>query len=885
MNENKIEIISNSHYERPNFYALFPILEATLDLKTWNDHASNKEYADKLKKLVPELKNHTCSKGYKGGFIERLEEGTYPEHIIEHMTIALQNMVGANITYGKSRKLDESLYKVAVEYENKSAASEALKGSVEILNSLYAEDKDEEELQVIVDKTIKKEKEAYQRDRLGPSTKAILDAAKRKDIPIEKLHDEYSFYALGQGKYRKNIWGPVTSETSMIGGDISKDKKLCKEILYKNGFPVPRGELARTKDEVLKIAEEIGYPVILKPVKGHHGDGVLGDLRSKEEILKAYDITSKYSNYILVEDFVKGEDYRFLVINHKVIAAANRIPAHVVGDGLSTVEQLIEEINEDPRRGEGHESTLTKIKLGEEEKAHLKLTGKGPDYIPDKDEKVFLRIGGNLSTGGTSKDVTNIVNRSIIEEVERLSKVIDMDILGVDIVAEDITRHRDENEWYIIETNASPGLRMHIHPNEGRSKSVGEKIVEMLFPEHNGRIPIISVTGTNGKTTTSRLIDWIARQEGYTTGLTVTDGIWIDGKKIIDGDTTGPWSAGIILNNKDVDFAVFETARGGIIRKGLGFDRCDVGVVTNIREDHIGIDGVKDVYDIFRVKSLVLEVTKRDGGCVINAKDDFRDDLIERSNGKPILFATSFDDKIRSHIDEGGEAFYVKDGNIYHTDKKKERNIESIQNIPFVNGGVEFLMENLLAAIAASYSAGLTLESIKKGIRSFRLDENLNPGRMNIFSFNGYNVILDYAHNPDCFKALGEYVNSLKAKRNIGVFTVPGDRDDEMMKESTEEMEKWSDFLILTENPIIMRGRKKGDICRKMEKGIGFPKKKYAIFPDYKKAIKHAFDISKKDDLIVLADLDVSKEDVYDILSDIRTDHPLPEGLVHRSQN
>ncbi|MFW5928292.1 MAG: cyanophycin synthetase family protein, partial [Thermoplasmatota archaeon] len=675
MNDNKIEIIKNSHYEKPNYYALFPVLEATLDLKNWSEMPSSKEHADILKNLIPDLKNHACSKGYKGGFIERLEEGTYPEHIIEHMTIAFQNMIGENITYGKSRKLDENLFQIAVEYEHKSVASEALKGSVEVLNSIYAEDKSEKELKLIVDETIKNEKKAYERDRLGPSTKAILDAAKRRDIPIEKLHDEYSFYALGQGKYRKNIWGPVTSDTSMIGGDISKDKKLCKEILYKNGFSVPRGELARTKDEVLEIAEDIGYPVILKPVKGHHGQGVLGDLRSKEEVLSAYDITSKYSDYILVEDFVRGDDYRFLVINNKVIAAANRIPAHVVGDGRSTIDELVKDINEDPRRGEGHRSTLTKIKLGEEEKAHLELTGKGPEYIPEKDEKVLLRIGGNLSTGGTSKDVTDIVHRSIIEEVERLSKVIDMDILGVDIVAEDITEHKDETEWHIIETNASPGLRMHVHPNEGSSKKVGKKIVDMLFPEHNGRIPIISVTGTNGKTTTSRLIDWIAREEGYTTGLTVTDGIWIDGKKIIDGDTTGPWSARVVLNNKDVNFAVFETARGGIIRKGLGFDRCDVGVVTNIREDHIGMDGIKDIYDIFRVKSLILEVTKRDGRCVINANSRFCDELIERSSGKPVLFATSFNERIKDHIRKGEEAFYVKNGKIFHVNNKNKSEI------------------------------------------------------------------------------------------------------------------------------------------------------------------------------------------------------------------
>jgi len=885
MNDNRIEIIENSHYDMPNFYALFPILEATIDLKGWSEVPSNKENAVLLKRLVPELENHSCSKGYKGGFIERLEEGTYPEHILEHLTIAFQNMAGSDVTYGKSRKINDNIFKVAVEYENKSMASEALKGSVNLLNSLLVDEKCEEDLRRIVDVSLKKVKKAYEDGKVGPSTQAILDAAKRRDIPVEKLHDEYSLYALGQGKYRQNIWGPITSKTSMIGGDISKDKKLCKEILYKNGFPVPRGDIARTRDEVLELAEHIGHPVILKPVRGHHGDGVIGDLRSRKEVSEAYEITSKYSDYILVEDFIKGSDYRFLVINNKVIAAANRIPAHVIGDGVSSIRELIRKTNGDPRRGEGHDSLLTKIKLGEEERTHLGLTNKGPDYIPEKDEKVFLRIGGNLSTGGTSKDVTDKVHDSIIKEIERASKVIDMDILGVDVVADDITKHKDETEWYIIETNASPGLRMHLYPTEGRSKDVGTKIVDMLFPDNNGRIPLISITGTNGKTTTSRLIDWIARNEGFTTGLTDTDGIWISGEKIIEGDTTGPWSAGVVLNNKDVDFAVFETARGGIIRKGLGFDRCDVGVVTNIREDHIGLDGVKDLYDIFRVKSLVLEVTKRDGASIINAEDDYCEDLMKRSRGRPVLFSKSLNDKIKKHIKEGGEAFYVKDNKIIHSKDDTEEEIDSLFNIPFLQGGVDFLVENLLAAVSASYAVGLSLDSIKKGIRSFSMDEEKNPGRLNIFSYNGNNIVLDYAHNPDCFRALGEYVKVLKADRNISVFTVPGDRSDEMMMKCTKEMEKWSDYLILTENPIVMRGRKKGEICKNMENGVGLPKEKYASFDDYKKAVQHAFKISDKGDLIVLADLDVTRQDVLDIISKDKAIHRSMEELGRRIQN
>ncbi len=864
MGEGKITIVKNGCMEGPNVFALFPVLEGIIDLDEWSETPSTPTCAERLIHVLPELKDHKCSRGHTGGFIERLNEGTYPEHIIEHVALALQNKVGCDVAYGKSKRYDDTLYQIALEYDYKPVASSALRGAVELVNSLLSGEKSELELQDIVDKTVEEEKELIKKSKLGPSTSALLEAARRRGIPFDRQHDEFNLYSLGWGKNRKMIWGPVTSETNLMGSDIAQDKELTKQILYRSCFPVPDGEIVDSLERAVEVSESLGYPVVMKPLKGHHGEGVVGDLRNKEEVERAYDITRSYSSEILVERYLHGEDFRFLVVDGKITAVAKRIPPYVVGDGGSTIRQLVDIINQDPMRSEGHTSLLTKIELGKEELLYLDNIGMDPETIPGKGEKVYLRSGGNLSTGGTSIDVTDIVDEHYIQEIERLGKMIGMDVVGVDVIAEDITEYDEKANWGIIELNASPGLRMHLYPTEGKSRDVAEEIVDSLFPEGDGRIPVVSITGTNGKTTTSRMIEWMARRDGFSTGLTVTGGIYINGRKICEGDTTGPWSAEVVLNSRDVDFAVLETARGGIVKRGLGFDSCNVSVVTNIREDHIGLDGIYDLEDLYRVKSLVVDVTDKNGYVVLNGEDDYCEKLMKRSSAEVVLFSTEINDLVEDHIRNGGVVFTEKDGSIVYYDGQIETQLIDIPELPFMKTYSKMMIENTLASIAAAFSSGIGFDTIRFSLMEFKFDEKMNPGRLNMYEFGPLRMVLDYAHNPDCFRALGEYVSNLEKNRSLIVFSMPGDRDDEFIKSCSKVVSEKFDIVICTENIDILRGRKEGEIAEILRKGLVENNCAGFTIDEMGEAIDFALDIAQKDDLVVLADLDITRDDLID---------------------
>jgi len=864
--DEKIELIRKRVFEGPNVHALFPVIEAYIDLGDWVETPSDEGFAQKLIGLLPEIKKHTCSRGYEGGFVERLEEGTYPAHIIEHIALSIQNSVGSDVSFGKSRREKDSVYKVVISYEYPSLASLALERSVKLVNKLLA---GEENLGGFVDNILEDAEEVFLKEKIGPSTNAILKAAKDKDIPYKRADEDYSLFSLGWGKNRKLIWGPETSETSLIGTEIAQEKDICKDFLYNHGLPVPRGEVATSLKEALEVAEYIGYPVVIKPVSGNHGEGVFVNLKNPDELAEAYSLAKEYESYQLVEKYLEGDDYRALLVNNEVTALAKKIPAHVDGDGSSTIKELVELVNQDPKRGDEHDNILTKIKLNEEVMMNLERKGLSLDHIPKKGETVQLTETSNLSTGGTSEDRTDELHPTLKNILERTSKIVDLDLMGIDFIADDISKPVDELNWGIIEINASPGLRMHISPSSGEPRPVGKKIIDHLYPSGEGRIPLVAITGTNGKTTTSRLVEWLGRNQGHHTGLAVTGGIWSNGMKIAEGDTTGPWSANLVLQDPDVDYAVLETARGGMLKRGLGFDKCSVSVVLNIREDHIGSNGVEDRDDIFWVKSLLVEATDEEGYSVINGNDDYAEQLIEKARGTPILFGVEKNQLIEDHIENGGEAFVREGDELVAYLKERVKNIANVKDLQFLRGGVTMLVENTLAAMAAGYASGLEVDRFKNALSKFNTDECTTPGRLNVFEIEDRNIVVDYAHNPDGLRNLSEFTDHISdGNRKILVFTGLGDRTDEDILENGEIAGERFDNLVFTEKDDLIRGREPGEIMSLLEKGAEKMNNKPVTIQEPMKAISYALGESEPGDAVVCANLDITSEHLAEILGD-----------------
>ncbi len=863
--DNEIELISTKYYRGPNVHALFPVLEARVDLGDWVETPSNKDFKKELADILPEMKEHTCSKGYRGGFLERLEEGTYPAHIIEHIALSIQNSVGSEVSFGKSRREEGAIYKIVMSYEYDSLAAHAIESAVKIVKKLLA---GESNLKSFADDILKEGREAFLKEKIGPSTQAILDAAKDKDIPYNRENEEYSLFSLGWGKKQEMIWGPETSKTSLIGSEIAQEKDICKDFLYDRGFSVPRGEVVTSEKEALEIAEEIGYPVVIKPVKGNHGEGVFIDLKNPDELSEVFSLAKEYDPYLLVEKYLEGYDYRALIINNKVSAVSKKIPAHVKGDGSSTIKELIELVNQDPKRGKDHDNILTKIKLNEEVLLNLERQGLSLDYIPEENEMVWLTLTSNISTGGTAEDRTDEIHPTLKRKLERASKMLDLDLMGIDFIADRIDKSVDELNWGIIEINASPGLRMHLYPSSGEVQPVGKKIIDHLYPKGDGRIPLIAITGTNGKTTTSRIVEWLARNQGHHTGLAVTGGIWSNGVKVEEGDTTGPWSANLVLKDKEVDYAVLETARGGMLKRGLGFDKSSVSVVLNIREDHIGVNGVEDRDDIFWVKSLLVEVTDEEGYCVINAGDDYAKKLMAKSRGTPILFGLEKNQLIEKHISNGGEAFTYEDDKFVAYLQEGRKEVADVKELPYLRGGVKMLVENTLAAMTAGYASGLKVERFRTALKKFDTDETTTPGRLNVFEVNDRNVVLDYAHNPDGLNNLGDFAEHVsESDWKILVFTGLGDRPDEDIIKNGKVAANNFDKLIFTEKEDLRRGREPGEISSLLKEGASIEDNDSIVIDDPMEALSYALVESNPDDVIVCANLDYTSDHLKKIIS------------------
>jgi len=808
-------------------------------------------FNDKLVNAFPGLKKHYCSLGMEGGFIRRLKEGTYTAHVIEHLILELQSMTGYDVYFGRTRLLKEpSTYYIVYEYMNEKLGIECGRASVNIIDS-FIRGKEVDIAAVLNDL-----KKTAVESEMGPSTKAIYVEAKKRGIPVLRLGSD-SLIQLGYGKYSRLIEASLTDATSCVSVDIAGNKQLTKQILKDNNIPVPCGDIAYTEQSAIALAEYIGYPVVVKPYDGNQGKGVALNLSSREQVRVAYFEAIKFSKAVIVEKYVKGKDYRVLVVGEKVSAVSERKPPYVIGDGIHTIKELVEAENNNDLRGEDHEKPLTKIHLDSVAKLSLSRRGIDENYIPAPNEEVYLRDNGNLSTGGTARDCSKEIHPYNAYLAVKAARLVGLDIAGIDITAEDISVPICNGSGAIIEINAAPGLRMHLYPTEGQPNNVAADILDMMFPKGKPcSIPIVSITGTNGKTTTTRLVRHVLMLTGKKVGMTSTSGIYIGDECVQKGDNTGPVSARIVLSNKEVEAAVLETARGGIIRKGLGYEEADVGVITNITEDHLGIDDINTLEDLAFVKSLVIEAVKPNGYAVLNADDEMTRTVIKRASCNIILFSKNRDNLlVLEHIKGGGKAVYINKNTIFIHDNGNDIPLIAVDDIPITIGGIlECNVENSLAAISALYSLNVPVNIIQTGLRTFKPDLRTNPGRFNIFDMGDFKVMLDYGHNPAGYRAVTDYVKKINASRLVGILGMPGDRMDRHIEEVGELCSKVFSKVYIKEDDDL-RGRDAGEVADILYNALikgGMSKGNIEVIYSEQKALEAALYDAQPGDLIVM---------------------------------
>lgn len=848
-----MKLIDERVYTGRNIYSHKPCMRITIDIENEADKPTKdiENFNDRLVDAFPGLINHKCSLGFTGGFLQRLKEGTYLPHVFEHVLIEMQNMLGFDkVKFGKAREVENSIYNIIFQYELEEAGRLCVKYGMECLNAFIKnEDYDIKGAIECIEKSI-------ETVRLGQSTLSIYNEAVKRGIPVIRI-GQNSILQLGYGKYQRRIEAAITDATSTVAVDIACDKMMTKKLLKNACIPVAQGDVADNIDEVIKVCKEIGYPVVIKPVDGNQGRGVTVNIKNDEDAILAYNIASKINKKVIVEKYIEGKDYRVLVVNGKVCAASLRVPPFVTGDGVHSIKELIDIENMNPQRGYGHEKPLTKIIVDDVTINYLKSLNLSLDYIPSKNEIIYLRQNANLSTGGTAKDCTDIIHPDNINYAIRAAEAVGLDIAGVDICTKDISKPISLNNGAVIEVNASPGLRMHTNPNSGKSRNVAADIIDYLFPDTKKiSIPVISITGTNGKTTTTRMIGHIFSMKGLYVGMTTTGGIYLDNKCVLKGDTTGPESAYTVLMDKKVEVAVLETARGGIIRRGLAYDLADVGVITNISDDHLGIDGIETIEDLINVKSLVAEAVKDYGYVVLNADDDSVNILKQRVRSNIIYFSKNAENIIiKKHILDGGMAVFLKDDFIYFADGEKIQPVVDVREIPCtLEGKLIYNIENAMAACCACLALNVNIECISKGLKTFFPDATQNPGRFNVYNINNFKVVVDYGHNFEAFKSVIGAIKKMEAKRLVGVIGVPGDRMDESIIRCGYICGLGFDYIYIKED-VDKRGRKEFEVAKLLEMGVIQSNKKsdsYRIILNEGEALYEAMLNAKEGDLIAV---------------------------------
>lgn len=843
-----MKILNQTVYEGKNIYSHKKCIRMELDLCGYSEIPSKdiKGFNEGIIAILPELKEHWCGIYEEGGFVTRLKEGTYLAHICEHSIIAIQNRLGIDVAYGKAREIKDDKYYIIFQYEYKAVAIEAARLAVDLINALINNEK------INFLGRVKAIEEIFSKESIGPSTRAIMEAAERYGMPVFQLEDS-GFYQIGYGKQGRIIEATIGAQTSCVSADIASDKELTKALLMNQNIPVPEGAKVCNVINLLKESQRIGFPLVLKPRYGCKGDGIILNISSEKELIKAYNSIKNKYNHLIIEKYVEGNDYRVCIVDNNVVAVSLRKPPCIIGDGKHTLKELIRKLNNDSARGYDHERPLTKVKIDEELLNFLSKQEISLNKIPLSGEKVQLRQNANLSTGAIAIDCTSKISEENKQICIRAAKAVGLDICGIDIKTKDISKSLSK-EGVIIEVNAAPGIRMHLHPSKGGMQDVGEAILRLQYNSVPSNIPVISITGSNGKTTTTRLVSHVISQMGYKVGMTSTDGIFLDGECIDCGDDTGYCSAKTVLLNKDVEVAVLETARGGLIRKGLAYDVADVAVITNITGDHIGSDGINSIEELAYVKALVGEAVKEDGYVVLNADDKWSKTIINRIKARKIFFSKDINNELlQKNITQGGIAVYLKEDALWVTNSNKQYKILDVLNIPIALDGVlEFNLENVMAACGALVGVGIDYCMISKGIKSFKLNEEFNSGRFNIYNVDGVKIILDYGHNVGGYTSVLNSLTSIKKERIIGVIGVPGDRRDEDISEVGRICGSLMDEIIIKED-IDKRGRKNGEVAAFLESGIKESNNQnYKICLEEVNALKEALEISKTGDLIIV---------------------------------
>ncbi|MDJ0938293.1 MAG: cyanophycin synthetase [Woeseiaceae bacterium] len=865
-----MKILSTNVYIGPSVYAHMPVIRHVLDLEHLEEWPTGKlgaAYVDALLECLPGLEEHGCSYGQHGGFVRRMreDEGTWLGHVMEHITIELQNVAGSHVTYGRTRSLEgqPGHYNMWFQYKDKAVGRGASELALKLIHSLLPEDIKPDGAPAD-DWDFAEERDSFiryaQRRALGPSTASLVAAAEERNIPWLRLN-QYSLVQFGYGRYQQRIQATTTGNTSNIAVELAGDKEETNGILRDLGLPVPKQLIVRSSSQAKRAAQRIGYPVVVKPLAGNHGRGVSINLKTPEEVEVAYEKAHDHGRTIIVESYIDGFDHRLLVINGELVAAAKRVPGHVVGDGKHTIEQLVDIVNEDPRRGVGHEKVLTRLEFDHQAERLLKKLGYDKDTVPADGEMVYLRSTANLSTGGTAIDVTDTIHPDNREMAIRAIKAIGLDIGGVDFLCKDITESYREAGGGICEVNAGPGFRMHVAPSEGAPRDVGGAVLDMLFPpEAPSRIPIAAITGTNGKTTTSRMLAHILKLSGKTVGLTSTDGVYIDGNLSVPGDMTGPVSAQMILRDPSVDAAVMEVARGGMLRSGLGFQEADVACCLNVSADHLGMKGIDTLEQLAVVKRVPIEIAR--DAAVLNADDANCLQMADYTEAEKLCYVTMNPSHplVKKHIRAGGQAFVLEQGMNGHMitvyDNESHTPLLWTHLIPAtIEGRAMHNVQNAMFAAALAYNMNISLEDIRHGLRTFDSTFFQAPGRMNIYDEHPFRVILDYAHNPAAVRVMCALVDrfDVDGKKTV-VLSAPGDRRDEDVREIAEIAADHFDHFILRCDDN-RRGRGEDEIAvlqknRLLELGISADR--IEVIPDEQEATTRALETAGIGDLVLI---------------------------------
>ncbi len=843
----------------PNYFSRYQAIYMQVDLEEFKNRPSNEipGFTERLKSLMPTLKEHRCSRGYKGGFLERVEEGTFLGHIIEHLALELQSLANMEVGFGKTRSTnEEGVYEIVYRYRDEDAGIEAGREAVNLVEALTRGE------QPNIDDIIKKLKSIRDSNMLGPTTDSIVSEASDRGIPHIRLN-EHSYIQLGHGKNQRRIQASMTDKTSAIGMEIADEKKRTKDILEEAGMSVPRGETVRNQEEALELAKSLGYPVAVKPNIGNHGRGISSRVEDSEELKRAFKEAKRIHPLVIIEKYLIGSDHRLLVIDGKLVAASRRDPPFVRGDGESTIQELIDELNSDPRRGIGHEKTLTKIEVDHMTKRILEQNNFSLDTVLEEGEKLYLKSTANLSSGGSATDVTGSVHPKNKIMAERIADIIGLDVLGIDLIVPDVKELINKNNGGIIEVNAAPGFRMHLDPYKGKKRNVAKPVIDMLFPPGaESTVPIVAVTGTNGKTTTVRLISHILKMDGKGVGIACTDGLFRGNDLLKEGDFSGPQGAKFILKEKNIDHAVLEVARGGILRRGLGFEESDVGVFLNVTRDHLGERGIETIEDMAHVKGIVVETVKPSGKAVLNAQDPNVIKFKDVIHSDSILFSEDPSiEPVREHISEGGTVVTVEKENVVIKREENVWNVVEVSDIPITfEGKATFNVLNSLAAVASCFALDIELESIKNGLLSFQPSTSQNPGRMNIMDVGEIKVMIDYGHNRPAVEALSEILDDLTDGEKIVVCQGTGNREVQDIIDFGRGIGKIYDRVII--NDADPRYRKIGETAEFVKQGVleaGLPEDRVEVILDEFESIKAGFEMAKKGDLLVVQPYEIQE--------------------------